>query len=178
MIVLNVVIIPNANFSSYYNQGQNALAVGDYRTAVQMFMEAKGYQDSADLIRSYNLQTISASYNTTVGVKTDGTVVAVGNNDDRQCNVDYWTDIVAVSAGDSYTVGLKSDGTVVATGDSDDYGDYGQRDVEEWTDIVAISAGNWHTVGLKSDGTVVATGYNDDGQCNVGDWTNIKTLNR
>ena len=89
----------------------------------------------------------------TVGLKSDGTVVAVGSNSLGQCDVEGWTDIVAASAGSVYTVGLKSDGTVVAVGNNSS----GQCDVEGWTDIVAVSAGSMHTVGLKSDGTVVAT---------------------
>ena len=53
----------------------------------------------------------------TVGLKSDGTVVAVGNNIDGQLNVGSWTDIVQVAAGRYHTVGLKSDGTVVAVGE-------------------------------------------------------------
>ena len=49
------------------------------------------------------------------GVKADGTVVAIGNNKSGQCNVETWTDIVAVTAGGCCTVGLKPDGTVVST---------------------------------------------------------------
>ena len=67
----------------------------------------------------------------TVGLKADGTVVAVGNNDYGQCDVSDWTNIVAVSAGVYHTVGLKADGTVVAVG----YNKYGQCDVSYWTDI-------------------------------------------
>jgi len=51
-----------------------------------------------------------------VGLKTDGTVVAVGENRNRQCNVGHWTDIVQIAEGTQYTVGLKTDGTVVAVG--------------------------------------------------------------
>ena len=36
-----------------------------------------------------------------------------------------------------------------------------------------ISVGAVHTVALKEDGTVVACGSNSDGQCDVGDWTDI-----
>ena len=54
----------------------------------------------------------------TVGLKSDGTVVAVGMNGDGQCDVGNWTDIIQVAAGDDHTVGLKSDGTVVAVGDN------------------------------------------------------------
>ena len=58
-------------------------------------------------------------------------VVATGENEDGQCDVSGWRDIVAVSAGFGHTVGLKSDGTVVAAGKNE----YGQCDVSDWTDI-------------------------------------------
>ena len=105
----------------------------------------------------------------TVGLRSDGTVVAAGGNDYGQCDVDSWTDIVAVAAENHHTVGLRSDGTVVATGLNDD----GQCDVDSWTNIVAVAAGYGHTVGLRGDGTVVAAGCNDDGQCDVDSWTDI-----
>ena len=60
----------------------------------------------------------------------------VGLNDDGQCDVSGWTDIIAVSAGSYNTVGLKSDGTVVATG----YNDDGRCDVSGWTDIGPYTA--------------------------------------
>ena len=51
-----------------------------------------------------------------MGVKADNTVVAVGLNDEGQCDVDNWTDIIEVAAGNFHTVGLKADGTVVTAG--------------------------------------------------------------
>jgi hypothetical protein len=107
----------------------------------------------------------------TVGLKSDGTVIAIIGNDYGygQCNVGNWTDIVQVAADYGHTVGLKSDGTVVAVG----FNDYGQCDVGGWTDIIQVTAGGYHTVGLRSDGTVVAVGSNYNGQCDVGNWTNI-----
>ena len=112
---------------------------------------------------------IGASNRFTVGLKADGTVVAVGDNGDGQCRVSGWKDISAISAGRNHTVGLKADGTVVAVGDNGD----GQCRVSGWKDISAISAGSWHTVGLKADGTVVAVGKNEKGQCDVSDWKDI-----
>jgi len=53
-----------------------------------------------------------------VGLKSDGTVVAMGDKNDGQCNVGNWTDIIQVAAGCVHTVGVKSDGTVVAVGDN------------------------------------------------------------
>jgi hypothetical protein len=52
----------------------------------------------------------------TLGLKKDGTVVAVGWNNSGQCDVGNWTDITQVAAGEEHTVGVKSDGTVVAAG--------------------------------------------------------------
>ena len=105
----------------------------------------------------------------TVGLKSDGTVVAVGYNSYGQCDVGNWTDIIQVDGGYEHTVGLRTDGTVVAVG----YNGYGQCEVGNWTDIKQVVAGRTHTVGLKSDGTVVAAGSNEFGQCDVGNWTNI-----
>jgi len=116
--------------------------------------------------------TIAAGGRHTVGIRPDGTVVAKGNNDDGQCNVDDWTDILHVAAGFSHTVGLEEGGTVVATGNNDD----GQCNVGGWTNISLVVAGDWHTVGLKSDGSVVATGKSDQGQCDVLGWTGIQQV--
>ena len=122
----------------------------------------------------------------TVGLRSNGTVIAVGKNDDGQCNTSNWTGVVAIDAGYSHTVGLKSDGTVVAVG----FDGAGQCDTSNWQnivsivatgnrtyyldsrgvfgstwdwgtpitkDVVAIAASDDHIVGLKSDGTVIAS---------------------
>lgn len=74
---------------------------------------------------------ISAGGIYTVGLKADGTVVAVGYNYDGRCDVSNWADIVAISAGWDHTVGLKADGSIVAVGDNES----GQCNVSWWTDI-------------------------------------------
>jgi len=108
----------------------------------------------------------------TVGLKDDGTVVALGDNHLECCDVGSWANITQVDAGYRHTVGLKADGTAVAVRDNQDT-DYGECNVEGWTDIVQVAAGAYHTVGLKTDGTVVAVGRNDEGECNVGGWVGI-----
>lgn len=77
------------------------------------------------------LDTIAAGRRHTVGIQTDGTVTAVGDNRYGQCTVSHWRDIVAVAAGCAHTVGLKSNGTVVAVGNNE----YGQCNIGSWNNI-------------------------------------------
>ena len=71
------------------------------------------------------VDTIAAGRRHTVGLKLDGTVAAVGDNNYGQCDISGWRDVVAVAAGNvhmatntanAHTLGLESDGTVVAEG--------------------------------------------------------------
>lgn len=60
---------------------------------------------------------ISKGYESLLGLKRDGTVVAAGKLRSGQENIAEWTDIVAISAGQDIHVGLKRDGTIVMAGD-------------------------------------------------------------
>ena len=159
---------------AYYAQAESLLSAGKSKEAIVAFWTSDNYKDARDRVLPLwdeiaIRDAVAAGIFHTVGLKANGTVVAMGYNGEGQCDVDDWTDIVAISAVGYYTVGLKADGTVVAVGDNTD----GQCEVSDWRDIVAISAGYGHTVGLKADGTVVAVGdYNYD-QCEVFDWRDI-----
>ncbi len=96
---------------------------------------------------------VAAGYRHTVGLKSDGTVLAAGNNTFGQCEVESWQDIIQVAAGAKHTLGLRTDGTVAATGDNT----YGQCDVSGWTGITAIAASAYGSFGLRQDGTVVSS---------------------
>ena len=54
-------------------------------------------------IHTQAAQYVASANNThTVGLKSDGTVVAVGSNSDGQCNVDAWTNVAAPKPGTSH----------------------------------------------------------------------------
>lgn len=116
----------------------------------------------------------------TVGLRADGTVVAVGDNTYGQCDVSEWKNIVAIAAGDWHTVGLCEDGTVVST--KPDINKYPELysaacDVEDMERIVEIAAGTGYTIGLKENGTVEALGFNDHHQRDetaTEEWKNMK----
>ena len=77
-----------------------------------------------------------------IGMRSDGSVVAMGENEIKAREVSNWKDIAAVSAGYDFIVGLKLDGTVVQVG-----GDW--HEVSGWNDIAAIDAGISYTVGFS-----------------------------
>ena len=116
--------------------------------------------------------SLSAGGSHSVGLRTDGTVVAVGSNMSGQCDVSTWRDITMVSAGWRHTLGLFRDGCAVAVGYNSDR----QLDVIGWRNIIAISAGDYHSVGLCRNGTVLSAGSNEDGQRNVSGWQGILAI--
>ncbi len=161
-------------YAAAYAEAEALLAEEKPYEAAVAFYALNGYSDARE--RSFEIwgkiterETVSAGGSDTVGLRADGTVAAAGYNEDVECDVSDWTDIVDISAGVFHTVGLRADGTVVAVGDNGD----GQCDVSNWTDIVAVSAGGYHTVGLRADGTVVALWDNYNDQRVVSGWTDI-----
>ena len=97
--------------------------------------------------------SIAAGGGCTVGLKADGTVVAVGANYNGQCDVSGWRNIVAVAATTGFIAGLKADGTLAIAG----Y-DYYDSILYSFTDIAAIAGGEFNIVLLRSDGTVISQG--------------------
>lgn len=170
VILVNAIIIP----SREYKDAERLSNRGEIAEAAITFGKLGSFRDSqrqslALWEKIVERKTVSAGEDHTVGLKTNGTVIAVGDNQYGQCDTLDWENIVSIAPGDHHTVGLKADGTVVSVGQNDS----GQCNVTEWKGIVSITAGSWHTVGLKADGTVVAVGSNGSGQCNVIGWTDI-----
>jgi hypothetical protein len=108
---------------------------------------------------------IASFGNHSLGLKSDSTIVAWGDNYYGQCNVSEPNDsFVMVGAGGGHSLGLKSGGTIVAWGRNNN----GECNVPAPNeDFVAVGSGVYHSLGLKTDGTIVAWGSNNYGQCNV-----------
>lgn len=154
-----------------YLEAKNAFnALGDYKEATTYIEKINEKYPKADVCANFKNNIIAAKERT-VGLKSDGTVIAVGNNSVGQCDVSTWSDIIKIACIDNVTYGLKWDGTVIATGDIKNIGS-----VLKWENIVDISADTDHIIGLKSDGTVVADGGDLSGECNVSNWTNITKI--
>ncbi len=103
-------------------------------------------------------------------LKTNGSVLVWGSNDEGQTNVPVaaQSGVMAIGAGQEHTVALKDNGRVLAWGAGGDEND-GQTNVPflAQSGVIAIAAGGFHTVALKDDGSVLAWGYNAYGQTTV-----------
>ncbi|NLH41895.1 MAG: hypothetical protein GX448_08645 [Planctomycetes bacterium] len=108
-----------------------------------------------------------------LALKSDGTIVAWGQNDDGECEVPAGT-YKAVGAGADFSLAIRTDGTIAA------WGYNGQRQVSgvpEGSDFVAVDGGELFAVALKSDGSIVAWGNNRWGQVsNVPAGTGFKAV--
>lgn len=83
-----------------------------------------------------------------VGIKSNGSVIAIGKNTSGQCDVKNWSNIVSVAAGKNCTVGLKSDGTIVVAG-------YIKLSDTMTDRVAAVATLSNNVIGVKVDGMIV-----------------------
>lgn len=112
-----------------------------------------------------------------VGLKNDGSIVAIGDNSQGQCTFDReeWKGLVTVAAGDWYTVGLTENGKILMTGENKPKRKYLDLEkIAEWEKekIVDIAAGYGHTLVLKDTGEVDAIWFDTEDKLSedVGNW--------
>ncbi len=151
---------------------------GDYQDSQTRFLalavEITGYDDPEkamaaisgkspeDMARMSALQekretlpcgVLAVGFFHTVGLRSDGAVLACGDNSFGQCGVQGWHDVVAVAAGAYHTLALHRDGHVSAVGRNRE----GQCEVKSWENVTAIAAANYGSFALTKDGTVLCT---------------------
>ena len=95
-----------------------------------------------------------------LALRSDGTVVAWGQNADGQCKVPSGT-YKAIGAGAGFSLAIRPRGTISAWGD-DDAGQVSAAPAGN--DFVAVDGGLHFAVALRSDGTIVAWGDDRYGQ--------------
>jgi hypothetical protein len=104
-----------------------------------------------------SVRAIAAGEMHDLALRSDGTVVAWGDNSYNQLSVPAdLTNVVAIAGAEYHSLALKADGTVVSWGYNVWFtGNWVPADL---TNVVAIDANGYHNLALKSDGTVVAWG--------------------
>ena len=128
--------------------------------------------DTQDAVKSWHdIAAIACGGHHVLGLKSDGTVLATGKNDEFQCTLYMWENMIAVEGGMYHSVGLKSNGTVVVQGSNHS----GECEVDNWKNIVDIAAGPGITVGLRADGTILMAG-NTKNYFWARHWENIASI--
>lgn len=98
-----------------------------------------------------NLVALAAGDNHSLGLRGDGSVLAVGANDAGESTVPPGlTRVVGLAAGSAHSVAVRENGTVVSWGNND----FGLTNTPvAWSNVVAVAAGAKHTAALSADGT-------------------------
>ena len=106
---------------------------------------------------------IAAGYQSSLALKSDGTVYAWGYGGNGQTNPPSGLNgVMAIAVGGYHDLALKSDGTVVGWG-ATPQNNFGQAtNNPAATNVVAIAAGTQHSLALRADGTVVSWGNTQD----------------
>lgn len=141
---------------------------GDIDNAIIAYASVGNYRDAeankVELIKIRSISKLAAGARHTIALRSDGTVLAAGDNTSGQCQISEWDNIVSVHAGNDFSIGLRNDGTVAVT----DNDDPALEEISKWRDIIAVSANGDAAAAIKSDGTVVTTFDYD-----VSEWKNI-----
>lgn len=98
----SVVQIEYAKVQAYYAEGEQLLAQGNKAGAAIAFSKCSEYADYKDArercLELWNeaadRETVTTTWAYTVGLKSDGTVVSVGDNEYGECEVYDWEDMV------------------------------------------------------------------------------------
>jgi hypothetical protein len=144
------------------------------------------YYQTLPVCISSNVVAVAAGDVHSLFVKNDGTLWAMGGNNNGQLGrpsyygappVNVVSNVVAVTGGGYHSLFVKSDGTLWATGDNS----HGQLGIGNTTqqnspvavasNVAAVAAGLYHSLFVKYDGTLWAMGADDNGQLGNGNTT-------
>lgn len=168
------------------NQAENDFDINGYDPT---------YDQLYNLFASGVMTKVAAGDQTSLVLKSDGTVWAWGDNVKGQCGngtsvssvalsqVIGLTNVIGIAAGSGHALAVKSDGTVWSWGDNSS-GQLGNgtttsrttpAQVTGLTGVASVSAGSGFSMALKTDGTVWVWGNNSSGQLGDGTTTNKTT---
>lgn len=157
----------------------------DYETALSYFESIKGYNDSEEKAKECEMQlkrknlnnVVAAGIRYSVAILDKENVVAVGDNDKKQCDVEKFKNMISIDAGGCLTIGLNANGKVKVAGTYDE-GYKIDTTENKWNKerFIDVAAGERFVVGLTKNGNIVADGHGDDGQIDFKDWDKEKII--
>jgi len=117
------------------------------------------YFGQLDVPDGNDFVAIAAGQSHGLAIRSDGTLVAWGNNDWGLANVPDGNDFVAVATGGTHGLALRSNGKIEAWGGEGN--NHGQCDVPDGN-YIAIGAGHMHSLAIRTDGSIAHWGYHTD----------------
>ena len=105
-----------------------------------------------DVSAWYDIAAIECGNNHVVGLKSDGTVIAAGSNNNGQCNVMGWNNVSKIYAHKNTTIAIKKDGTILATGEIKNYSEL--RKLKDVKEVFCNEYNEYYA--LLNDGTITA----------------------
>ena len=160
-----------------YEYGMECYRNGDYASAI-IPLSCSAREDGEQLAEELRMtfaDRVVIKGSKIYAIKSDGSVLACGDNKDGLLNVGSWRDIIKIEPGTFHTAGLKSDGTVVVV--YDDYIKSSEpQQMEEWTDVVDIKTYHKTTLALHSNGTCSIYDNDQFEYYNVNGWNDIIQL--
>ncbi|MCL2633048.1 MAG: TIR domain-containing protein [Oscillospiraceae bacterium] len=163
--------VRNNDYSEYVTH-QTISSNNNWVVAVKNDGTVYTYGDDLDLSGWSDIVSVSVGVDHVLGLKSDGTVLAMGGGSFGQCNVASWKDIIAIHAGWFNSFGITRNGDVLIVGDR--YG-YDEKIIKA-RDVIMITAGMHHVVALKADGTVEVFGNESRGEHLTSGWTDIVSI--
>lgn len=114
-----------------------------------------------------------------IGLKSDGTLVAIGDDFVPNANaIADLSDVRLLAVGDYHLVAISSDNEITVLGEAGTIDYSGQNEKEKFDnwpgeEIVELSAGQKLTLATTSEGVVYAAGNEKQGQLGANGWTNV-----
>lgn len=132
-------------------------------------VESKTFETFCQTVAEWeNIVDIRSCSMTTVGLKSDGTVVYTDCSNDFPYATTTWENIVDIdvwsNSSTGYVVGVTADGKVLMTTTASPFKDSKDviNTVAGWTDIKRVYAGHDYIVAVKNDGSIVQTSKSRD----------------
>ena len=183
----------------HYNESSSTNVSNNIGVRPAIFISINGSSSSSDERNRYDRipvlatireqvtpykKCISLSNDHTVGLISNGTVVAVGNNENCMCDVSLWQYMIAVYASYNHTIGLRSDGGAFAIGGSENTykthitgnTTFDTFETHNWCNITDVVTSSMFAVGLRADGSIVTTGYDSKYKSKISNWKNIASI--
>lgn len=158
----NVVkVLANDEYSVFLLNDGTLFVCGDVQDSIK-----------EELLKKRDIVDIAIGSNHILILNNDGSVTCIGNNDNKQCDIDNTQKVSKIFAGKNASVVVKEDGQILYSGDF-----IGKSSINDEVNIQDVDFGESSIIFLKEDGTVdYNSNTNNKYYIETLKWENIKDV--